>query len=86
MVYYKESDNCNPRWALPDVIATSKLDKYSWQDEFRLVFSITDALNFQKCTFQISPDAQRQPENSAEHVKRKFHVGKLHDLCQIHYF
>ena len=28
--YYKETEGGSPRWALPDMIATSKLDDYSW--------------------------------------------------------
>ncbi len=38
--YYRQIDGGNPRWALPDRIATSKLDSYAWQNEFRLVFSL----------------------------------------------
>src|SRR5712691_12074713 len=29
--YYKVTDDPNPRWACPDLIATSKLDTYLWQ-------------------------------------------------------
>ncbi len=47
--YYRETGNCNPRWALPAVIATSKFADYAWQDEFRLVFSLTDALGRSIC-------------------------------------
>ena len=46
--YYREAEGGNPRWALPDMIATSKLNSYAWQNEFRLVFSLTDALEFEK--------------------------------------
>jgi hypothetical protein len=41
--YYRVSDAADTRWALPDRIALSKLTEYAWQDEFRLVFSLTDA-------------------------------------------
>ena len=41
--YYRPEDADGTRWALPDQIACSKLDAYEWQDEFRLVFSLTDA-------------------------------------------
>ena len=42
--YYRATDAGNPRWALPDQIATAKLDTYARQAEFRLVFSTTGAL------------------------------------------
>jgi hypothetical protein len=46
--YYCESGDCNPRWALPDVIATSKRETYAWQDEFRLVFRPQRCSGFRK--------------------------------------
>src|SRR5437763_456736 len=49
--YYGETYNCTPRWALPDVIAASKLKTFSWQNEYRLVFSLTDALNFENAQY-----------------------------------
>jgi hypothetical protein len=50
---YQESGGGNPRWALPDMIATSKLDRYAWQDEYRLIFSFTDALSFEKVNTRL---------------------------------
>ena len=53
MEYYRETEGGKPRWALPEVIATSKLDSYAWQDEFRLVFSLTDALEFENVNTRL---------------------------------
>lgn len=39
--------------ALPDLRATSKPDGYDWQDEFRLVFSLTDALTFENVLTRV---------------------------------
>jgi hypothetical protein len=61
--YYPETEGGNPRWALPDMIATSKRDHYARQDEFRLVFSLTDALRFEKVEVRIAPDNLRMPLN-----------------------
>ncbi len=44
--YYPQFERGNPRWALTDDIATSKLDRWSYQKETRFVFSLTDALIF----------------------------------------
>jgi hypothetical protein len=35
------------------MIATSKLDRYAWQDEYRLIFSFTDALSFEKVNTRL---------------------------------
>jgi hypothetical protein len=37
--YYDETEAGNPRWALPDRIAISKLRGYAWQAEYRMAFS-----------------------------------------------
>jgi hypothetical protein len=83
--YYHETDNCNPRWALPDVIATSKFDDYAWQHEFRLVFSLTDALGCEKVDLRLVRDRARKERNAAEH--RVFDVtvpNGLADICRLH--
>jgi hypothetical protein len=84
--YYKETDSCNPRWALPDLIAVSKLSKYSWQDEFRLVFSTTDALDFEKVDLRllrgnVSP---RETQKHSESRKYLVNAGSLRDICRLH--
>lgn len=46
VVYYSPVNKPGPKWALPEIIAFSKIDSYAWQDEFRYVFAITDALKY----------------------------------------
>lgn len=85
--YYRETDNCNPRWALPDVIATSKFADYGWQDEFRLVFSLTDALGFEKVNLRLMKDRVRKAPNDDEHHYFDVKVRRgLGDLCRLHEF
>ena len=86
VVYYSETEAGNPRWALPDMIATSKLDKYSWQDEFRLVFSLTDALGFQNVAMCLRKGDGRKPRNPDEHHCFFLSAGCLHDVCRLHEF
>ena len=84
--YYKENEGGNRRWALPDVIAISKLDSYSWQDEYRLVFSLTDALGFEKvATRLVRNDAKVTPQ-SAEHRHCDVKTQSLRDFCRVHEF
>ncbi len=82
--YYKESEAGNPRWALPDAIATSKLDGYAWQDEFRLVFSVTDALGFEKVAMRVTQDNVRKPPNPPEHHCFPVTAASLSDICRLH--
>ncbi len=84
--YYQETEAGNPRWALPDMIATSKLDKYAWQDEFRLVFSLTDALEFENVAICLKQGNARKSGNPAEHHCYALSVGTLHDICRLHEF
>ena len=85
--YYRESDDCNPRWALPDVIATSKSELYAWQDEFRLVFSLTNALGFEKVNMRVTRGRTFKEPASAEHRPCLVKVsGGLGDICRLHGF
>lgn len=82
--YYEDTDDCNPRWALPDMIASAKHRSYSWQDEYRLVFSPTDALAFEKIQTQLVGDNAHDLPASAEHREYLLKAGELDDICRVH--
>ncbi len=82
--YYSIDGPSTPRWARPDLIAISKLDHFSRQAEFRLVFSETDALELQKVDTRLVPIGDRRPANSAEHHEHIVHTPSLRDICRIH--
>jgi hypothetical protein len=84
--YYRETEEGNPRWALPDLIATSKLDSYAWQDEFRLVFSLTNALGFEKVALQITNERHKRTLNLRQHHRYPVSVGSLLDICRLREF
>jgi hypothetical protein len=84
--YYQETESGNPRWALPDVIATSKLERYAWQHEFRLVFSLTDALQFEKVVNRIVSDESGKAQDAGEHRCYLVDTGSLRDICRLHEF
>ena len=84
--YYMETEASNPRWALPDMIATSKLDSYAWQDEFRLVFSVTNALGFEKVAVRLTQGNVRKPPNPTEHHCFPVAAESLRDICRLHEF
>lgn len=83
--YYKVTDDPNPRWAFPDLIAISKLDTYRWQDEYRLVFSLTDALRFENVTGRIvEGEVRRRAPNLSEHHHHDVQLGDLTDIAVLH--
>jgi hypothetical protein len=84
--YYKETDDCNPRWALPDLIAAAKQYSYFWQDEYRLVFSLTDALGFEKTDMRLVRDGGDDPQKPAEHRQYLLKARTLRDICTLHDF
>jgi hypothetical protein len=85
--YYKEEDSANPRWALPDMIASSKLDGYAWQGEFRLIFSLTGALGFERVDMKlVHRDTPAPPPNPAEHRHHLVQTACLSDICRLHEF
>jgi hypothetical protein len=85
ITYYQQADATSPRWALPDEIATSKLDAYRWQNEFRLVFSLTDALGFEKVSVQlVAEDAPSAPA-VVQHERHLVEAHAFHDICRLVY-
>ncbi len=81
--YYRATDAGDPRWALPDRIATSKLDGYARQAEFRLVFSITGALEFENISLRLIQGASETPP-PAKQDGQTVTIGSLADICRIH--
>lgn len=82
--YYRTSDAADTRWALPDRIASSKLREYAWQNEFRLVFSTTGALDFQNLALTLEPrDAAAAPA-APSHLHQDIAATSLRDICHVH--
>jgi hypothetical protein len=82
--YYDQVEGASPRWALPDMIAMSKLKNYKWQDEFRLVFCCTDALGFEKGALRLVKGDTRGIPKLAEHHEYPLKVRSLRDICRLH--
>lgn len=82
--YYNVTDAADTRWALPDRIARSKLDLYRWQDEFRLIFSTTGALDFQNLALTIEPREAALQAGDGDRPFLDIAAGSLRDICRIH--
>jgi hypothetical protein len=85
--YHDVTDDLNPRWACPDLIGLSKLKPYAWQDEYRLMFSETDALRFENIKGRLLiGDIPKRVPNPAEHDFRVLEIGSLADIGILHRF
>jgi hypothetical protein len=84
--YYDEGEGGSPRWAVPDLIATSKPRRYAWQKEFRLVFSLTDALAFENVSTRLVQDPFTEILPPMAHQSYLLEVQSLRDICRLHEF
>ena len=82
--YYSSVQACSPRWALPDQIATSKLDRWTSQNEYRFLFSLTDALGFEKVTLRLASRQRRSPFRVDEHIDDLLSIGSIRDICVLY--
>jgi hypothetical protein len=82
--YYKPDDLPGNVWALPDLITTTKLKHFQYQDEYRLAFTTTDAFAFENCTYQIVDRKVRPSPKPDEHLHQTLELGDLRDICRIH--
>jgi len=84
--YYPQTQGGDPRWALPDIIATSKLDSWKSQDEYRFIFSLTDALGFEKAALRLADRKNRPLPKPEEHLTHTLQIRSLRDFCALYTF
>jgi hypothetical protein len=65
--YNSATDEIGIRWAFPDKITFEKIDSYSWQDEYRFAFSLTDALAFEKIATTSDSGSGRDRASQADY-------------------
>jgi len=82
--YYLPSEPPEARWACPDLIACSKSDDYRWQDEFRLLFSLTDALKFENVHLRIVQGNPSRPPDHSQHREHRVSITDLKGIATIH--
>ncbi len=86
VAYYEPHDDPNPQWALPDVIVMRKQKAYEWQGEYRILFSTTDALDFEKAQYRIVTGAPEPPPKLSEYPEHHLKVRDLRAICRLHKF
>lgn len=86
VAYYRPEDLPGNVWALPDLITTTKLKRFAYQDEYRFAYTITDAFAFQNCTHQLVDRTARPLPKKEEHHHNTLELGDLRDICMLHKF
>jgi hypothetical protein len=70
-------------WALPDLIVTTKLKRFEYQDEYRFAYTVTDAFAFENCTYSLVDRKARPLPKPQDHHHETLQLGDLRDLCQM---
>jgi hypothetical protein len=68
------------------IAAALKSKTFAWQDEYRLVFSLTNALAFENAQYALVRDETSQERKRAEHQPYDLNDGSLRDICRLHVF
>jgi hypothetical protein len=84
--YYRPEDVPGNVWALPDLIVTTKLKRFAYQNEYRLAYTTTDAFAFQNCRYELVDRKARPTAKPEEHLYQDLELGSLRDICRLHAF
>ncbi len=78
--YYHGHDLPGNGWAIPDLITTTKLKKFAYQEEYRFAYTKTDAFKFENVKVQLVDRKTRPAPKPNEHFHETLHLGDLHDI------
>ena len=84
MDYYRPEDVPGNVWPQPHLIATTKLIAFAYQQEYRLGFSTTGALEFGQATRKLVDRRFRPVPKPEEHHNMTLTLGDLADICHLH--
>jgi hypothetical protein len=71
---------------LPDLITTTKLKRFEYQQEYRFAYMKTDAFGFENCKYQLVDRKARPLPKPEEHFHETLHLGDLEDISKLHEF
>jgi hypothetical protein len=84
--YYRPEDLPGNVWALPDLITTTKLKQFEYQQEYRFAYTKTDAFGFENCKYQLVDRKARPLPRPEEHLNETLCLGDLDGICKLHEF
>ena len=82
--YYPEEEPPIIDWALPERIVMLKLHNFEWQKEYRLAFSIRNALSLGKTTQSLVSVGAPKEAPLENYPSRTIHIGSIEDIIIIH--
>ncbi len=81
--YYRQEYAPGNVWPQPHLIATAKRARFSHQQEYRLGFSTTGALDFEQVTTELRDRKGRPDPKPEEHHNLTLQLGDLRDICHF---
>src|SRR6266516_5684213 len=73
--YYHGHDLPGNVWAIPDLITTTKLKKFAYQEEYRFAYTKTDAFKFENVEVKLVDRKARPAPKPEEHAHETLHLG-----------
>ena len=70
-------------WAIPDLITTTKLKRFEYQEEYRFAYTKTDAFKFENVRSELVDRKARPAPKPEEHFHETLDLGSLRDICRI---
>ncbi len=84
--YYSEEEAPGIKWTFPDAISMRKLIGFSGQEEYRFVFSLNGALDFEKTTQELRIGEKKKARRLNPYPECVLKVGNIKKWCKIHEF
>ncbi len=81
--YYHAHDLPGNVSAIPDLITTTKLKKFAYQQEYRFAYTKTDAFRFENVRIQLVDRKARPLPKPDEHDHETLALGNLRDICRV---
>lgn len=70
-------------WAIPDLITTTKLKKFAYQEEYRFAYTKTDAFMFENVRVELVDRKVRPAPKPEEWASETLDLGNLRDICRL---
>lgn len=84
--YYEIDEPPIVDWALPEKIAMSKDKVFSWQEEYRIAFSVNDAFRVENTSLRLVAPGEARQRRPTLHLEKLLKIGRIADICKVHRF
>lgn len=84
--YYEHKEPPIVDWALPERIALSKPASFSWQQEYRIAFSVNGAFDVENVKLRLVTEPRSHLPRATAYPQRVLKLGNISKLCTVHDF